>query len=482
MSEPSDPVRIVEYEGLDIVALQAAINQIQAQVNKLNFDGTKLKTDATLTAGTINILETHITDPNTDTPVDVESDGINNAMVVKQNSQPLPTGAATSAKQDTLLTELQLKANLTDTQPIEMVLHQYTGNLNALDAVLEINADNYPIGTVVFQISGTWKGKIIIEGAVDGTFNNLSIVQPGGTISFAGINNDNQNGVYRVLLPSNYTHLHFKMSAYTSGTAVIVADTSSLVSTPFVWQLNAANLQMTSTMVAADRVVLDALLTELQKKADVTETQPISMAAVPTGVNLVDPSNPTEAWGEKGVRVLIGATDVISNLPVFVDYDHHQVHEGETFRYGNYSSALANNATKDIRFVVPSITVPAGIATASRMPHFRWEVISSAGGVAILYEGTTFSGNGNQRTPIALERNGSYTSQLTVWEDPSVNVLGTPIWTGLLLAGNPKAGGIDKPENEFVLKNNTSYHMRFTSAGASNQVLLRYVWYEDLGV
>lgn len=39
---------------------------------------------------------------------------------VSAASLPLPTGAATSAKQDTLLTELQLKADLTETQPVSV--------------------------------------------------------------------------------------------------------------------------------------------------------------------------------------------------------------------------------------------------------------------------------------------------------------------------------------------------------------------------
>ena len=42
------------------------------------------------------------------------------AIPVEVESSLLPTGAATSAKQDTLLTELQLKADLTETQPVSL--------------------------------------------------------------------------------------------------------------------------------------------------------------------------------------------------------------------------------------------------------------------------------------------------------------------------------------------------------------------------
>lgn len=179
------------------------------------------------------------------------------------------------------------------------------------------------------------------------------------------------------------------------------------------------------------------------------------------------------------LQVQIGPGDIISKIPVVMDYDHHQLHEGETFRWSVYAS-LASAASKDIRFVVPNITITS--TAVQQCPHFRFEVISSVGGDAFLYEGTTWSANGTQRTPIAMERNGTYTPQLQIWEDPTVNVLGTQLWRGLLLSGKNAAGNTNDNSSEFVLKNNTQYHFRMTSAGNSNLCLLRFVWYEDLGV
>ena len=96
--------------------------------------------------GDIQIGAVEIKDGETDARAKVKTDGTDNAQVVTQNSQPLPTGAATSAKQlandhdvnvtnmipavetglatstnqDSLLTELQLKADLTETQPVSV--------------------------------------------------------------------------------------------------------------------------------------------------------------------------------------------------------------------------------------------------------------------------------------------------------------------------------------------------------------------------
>lgn len=186
--------------------------------------------------------------------------------------------------------------------------------------------------------------------------------------------------------------------------------------------------------------------------------------------------------GVNALNVSIGPTDPISDIPVIMDFDHHQLHEGETFRYGFYTASLASSANKDIRLVVPNITVPAGVPVVRIVPHLRFEAVSSIGGLSYLYEGTTFSAPGTQRTPIAMERNGTYTPKLAVYEDPSVNVLGTQLYVGLNTTNKQASGSTDGVGVEFVLKNNQEYHFRFTSGGNSNQVLLRFVWYEDLGV
>lgn len=183
------------------------------------------------------------------------------------------------------------------------------------------------------------------------------------------------------------------------------------------------------------------------------------------------------------LQVQIGPGDIISNLPVVMNYDHHQTHEGETFRYGNYTASLGNNASKDFRLVVPNIAGITDTPSAVRKcPHLRFEIVSSLGGVGYLYEAPTTTGNGTQRTPISTERNGTYTPNLQIWEDPTVTGVGTQLIVLLNTTSKQTTGGIDSSSFETVLKNNTVYLIRFTSSAASNQVLVRMIWYEDLGV
>lgn len=172
----------------------------------------------------------------------------------------------------------------------------------------------------------------------------------------------------------------------------------------------------------------------------------------------------------KALNVQIGPGDVISNIPVFMDFDHHQLHEGETFRWSVYVSSLASGVSKDIRLVVPNITIPSGVNPVGLCPHFRFEVVADSNGQLFMYETPTFTGN------------GTYTSKLQIWEDPTVSVVGSLIWQGVNFAAKQSAGHIDTAESEFVLKNNTSYLLRYTSGTAGLKLLLRMVWYEDLGV
>lgn len=352
-----------------------------------------------------------------------------------------------------------------------------TGSISTLNGYVQL--DCHGKGSAIITVTGTWKGKIEIQGANDGTWNTLSIVQPTGLLIRTGINNDNQNGIYRIPLIAAYTKIRAIATAYTEGTIVIAINAASPVGANFVFQLNQNNLLSTVYQPTGTNLhtVVDsasiAALTNGSQMTMLTDGESAGeVAQIVTGFNT----------GVKGLRVFGGPTDPISDLPVYIDYDHHQIHEGETFRWSVYVSSLASGSNKDIRLVVPNITIPAGKPTVMYVPHFRFEAVADSFGQIFLYEGTTFSGNGTQRTPVALERNGTYTSQLEIYEDPTVNAIGTMIWQGVNFAAKTSAGSIDSARNEFPLKNNTSYCLRYTSGTTGLKVLIRIEYYEDKGV
>jgi len=180
---------------------------------------------------------------------------------------------------------------------------------------------------------------------------------------------------------------------------------------------------------------------------------------------------------ETALRVFIGPTDPISDIPVMIPFDHHQVHEGEAHGYANLVSSLGSGASKDFR-----LNVPVGLNSAATCPHLVYEVISTGEAEVYLYEGMTFAGGngGTQRTCYNRNRNSASLAQMTIFEDPTPATTGTNIWIGLVGSGN-KAGSGDRALTEWLLAPG-NYLARVTSRTASNKVVIRFDWYEDLGV
>ncbi|NTU49466.1 MAG: hypothetical protein HGA87_00975 [Desulfobulbaceae bacterium] len=186
------------------------------------------------------------------------------------------------------------------------------------------------------------------------------------------------------------------------------------------------------------------------------------------------------------LQVQIGPGDVTSNLPIFVPFDHHQVHEGEMWHCDAYIANLASGANYDFVFTVPVITPPVGGDVRAYAPHFRYEVEVNDLCNVFLYEAPTVTAaTGTARTPINFERNGAYTVKLAILEAPTITAVGTLIDSEYFLQGTlggRSGGGQGGAINEFVLKSNTQYLFRLTSGAAGCDIHCDFHWYEDLGV
>jgi len=177
--------------------------------------------------------------------------------------------------------------------------------------------------------------------------------------------------------------------------------------------------------------------------------------------------------GEKGLRVFIGPTDPVSDLPVFVDYNHHQNHEGEAFQYTYPLTSLSNGSTLYFRLVVPTYAV------LINGPHLWFEVDVLAQTTISLYESPTATG-GNLQTTYCRNRNSANTPGMTVYLAPSVSANGTLLSQHTV--GDSTVGAAVATFDEWLLKNNTVYLISVRSSAAGNSVGLRLKWYEDLGV
>lgn len=177
--------------------------------------------------------------------------------------------------------------------------------------------------------------------------------------------------------------------------------------------------------------------------------------------------------GITGYRVYIGATDPVSDLPVVVDFEHHQVHEGETYIVNNKQLSLGTGTVKY------KITVPA-YANTIYAPHMVIGTYVNDGTVLIdIYEGGTITG-GTPQTSYNRNRNSGNVAHSTI-------TLGVTASGGLLLysffggAGNRSAGD-NRSSSELILKSDSEYYVEVKGLLAGTEAIIYFNWYEDLGV
>lgn len=176
-----------------------------------------------------------------------------------------------------------------------------------------------------------------------------------------------------------------------------------------------------------------------------------------------------------GVRVYIGPTDPISDIPVMIDYPHHQLHEGESHQVTIAPAALASGSSIDLRLVVGNLT------PTLQTPHIEIEVDATAEAWIYLHESPTVTTPGTQQAALNRNRNVAAVPNMTVWLAPTVSALGTLLSAWIIGAGN-KTGGASRDSLEWDLKANTVYLIRTTAKAAGCNVAERLLWYEDLGV
>lgn len=183
--------------------------------------------------------------------------------------------------------------------------------------------------------------------------------------------------------------------------------------------------------------------------------------------------------GVKGLRVYGGPTDPISDIPVMLDYSHHQNHEGESYQWLFFGAV--NAGTKDVRISVPNLTA------TTRTPHVLFEVISDNTTATIsLYEGTTWTAAGQDDSANIRNRNRNSANtpgtKIYVSGAPALtpNALGTLLSVSYLFTSKASIN-IDQVLSEWILKTSTEYLFRVVTVG-NGTVLIRVHFYEDLGV
>lgn len=173
------------------------------------------------------------------------------------------------------------------------------------------------------------------------------------------------------------------------------------------------------------------------------------------------------------LNVQIGPGDPISNIPVVIDFAHHQCHEGEAFGVQYYSVAVAT-----IEF---AINVPV-FATPIHGPHMTMQLMTYGGACQIdLYEGATYTG-GTILTPYNRNRNSAALPSTVIRSGVTNVTPGVLLPHTFIAAAAEKQGDTDRVADEVVLKSNTVYRVVLEEITAATRVILHFEWYEDTGV
>lgn len=167
--------------------------------------------------------------------------------------------------------------------------------------------------------------------------------------------------------------------------------------------------------------------------------------------------------GVSGNIAIVDDTDG-SNALVVENVEHSRVHRGQMFSVDTVDLTLADAGVIDILMRVP----------AGKTAHLK-SFIGIGGDARLeIFENPTTSADGSAQTVVNRNRASAITSNVLVFEGPTVGGTGTKI--GDLIV----PGAAVPPDGEFVLDEN-DYLFRLTNlSGAEKKANLRINFYENI--
>lgn len=168
--------------------------------------------------------------------------------------------------------------------------------------------------------------------------------------------------------------------------------------------------------------------------------------------------------------------DNTTGHPISITTDHHHIHEGYFFEAFKKMALSANGGVLNIGLLTP----------VNAYVHYRKSLISTtADNLTIdFFESATLTG-GTILTPVNHNRNNSNIANSVLKDSPTISNTGTQIASyflgGSAGVGQSRGGAELGESNEWVLKSNTQYLIRFTNGStAINTFNANFVWYEEL--
>ncbi len=197
-------------------------------------------------------------------------------------------------------------------------------------------------------------------------------------------------------------------------------------------------------------------------------------------------------WGSDQNEIDVLQLDKNNNTLLIENFAHYKIHAALHWTAFIQDGSVASGSKLSFSFKTPDSTTLA---------HFIVETRSSGEAITALLESasSTADGNGEVAAP-AINRNRDTDGVSTLLEDTttgSFNTAGLNTYpesvpganhpTGTLIdcyatgSGN-KSGGISRSAEEFVLKRATVYGIVMESKAATNSMILKLDWYENINI
>jgi len=199
------------------------------------------------------------------------------------------------------------------------------------------------------------------------------------------------------------------------------------------------------------------------------------LEAIRKSAELVTPGDKSNCYLKTAIRASDGSpitSDDCTNALTTIDYAHHEIHEGSHYYIQGFLE-LADEAVFRVKLVTPDV---------AKWAHFVFS-ISSTGICSTTFDEDASGGmaNGAAVVPINNNRNSENTSGLVLTSGVTaastyVKRLENDKWGAQGFKQN--IGGGSGREDEFMLKQNTTYLRTFTSGADDNIIQFRASWYE----
>lgn len=168
--------------------------------------------------------------------------------------------------------------------------------------------------------------------------------------------------------------------------------------------------------------------------------------------------------------------DEITRYLIAISEVHHKSHEGDAYTVTDVDLSVDNAGPKYWRITTPDTATWA---------HFQFEADASGPGLIEIFRTPTEDDPAVAGTALVAyndNENSANTATTAIKYDPVFTSDGTRIWHSRIgVTGNPVAasGGKSGSRREKILKQGTTYTVKFTPDGDGESIWISFYWYEN---